>query len=371
MAEKHDNLNSEFQYLLHLLRSVLKDEQPAEKPDGLSFEKLFALAREHSVANMAFYGVERLSVKPAEPLLTQWRQLRDKAIVRDITQLSELELIGQALSEGGVRFLPLKGSVLKGCYPQTDMRTMSDIDILIDEDNAERARDIMVSLGYSCDHFGYDVHDVYLKPPVMNVEIHRELFGEEGQEFREVFGDPMSMCIPAQGAEYRFTDESFFAYILAHAAKHYNEGGTGIRSFMDLWVFLSVKGAEVDLKRVYAMLEPSGLAGLAEDFVKLSQIWFGGAEGSEKYDKMTAYILSGGTYGNIQNSVGNKVREKGRAHYLMRLVFPTFEHMKQHYPVLKKTPVLLPLCWLARLVTKPFINRTQNMAKVKALMKKE
>lgn len=365
------NYKTEFEYLLHLLKSVLENTQPQEKPETLSFEKLFNLAREHSVANMAFYAVERLSVQPAEPLMSEWRELRDKAIVKDITQLSDLELIGEAMSAGGVRFLPLKGSVLKNLYPQSDMRTMSDIDMLIDEENAEKAREIMLSLGYTCEHFGYDVHDVYFKKPVMNVEIHRALFGEEGQEFREIFKDPMSMCKPTDGAEYHFTDESFLAYILAHAAKHYNEGGTGIRSFMDIWVYLNAKGGAVDSERVFAMLEPSGFSGSARDFVRLSEIWFGSAESSEKYDKMTAYILSCGTYGTIQNSVENKVRAKGKVNYLFRLVFPTFEHMKQHYPILKKTPLLLPFCWLKRLVTKPFINHKQNAAKVRALMKRK
>lgn len=363
------NNKTEFEYLLHLLKSVLENTQPQEKPEELSFERLFALSREHSVANMAFYAVEKLEAMPPEPLLSDWQQLRDKAIVKDINQLSELELISEAMSAAGVRFLPLKGSVLKSLYPQSDMRTMSDIDMLIDEENAEKAREIMLSLGYSCEHFGYDVHDIYYKKPVMNVEIHRALFGEEGQEFREIFKDPMSMCEPTDSAEYRFTDESCFAYILAHAAKHYNEGGTGIRSFMDIRVYLNAKGAELDLERIFTMLEPSGFSGLARDFVRLSEIWFGGAESSEKNDKMTAYILSCGTYGTIQNSVENKVRANGKLHYLFRLVFPTFEHMKQHYPVLKKAPVLLPVCWLIRLVTKPFINRRQNAAKVKALMK--
>ena len=364
------DFKNEFEYLLHLLRSVLAEAQPQEKPEALSFDKLFALAREHSVANMAFYAVEKLSVQPAEPLLSEWRQLRDKAIVKDITQLTELELIGEAMSAGGVRFLPLKGSVLKGYYPQSDMRTMSDIDMLIDEENAEKVKEIMLSLGYSCEHFGYDVHDIYFKKPVMNVEIHRALFGEEGQEFREIFKDPMSMCEPTDSAEHHFTDESFFAYIIAHAAKHYNEGGTGIRSFMDIWVYLNAKGADIDLERVCTMLESSGYSGLARDFVQLSRIWFGGGESSEKYDKMTSYILSCGTYGTIQNSVENKVRANGKLHYMFRLIFPTFEHMKQHYPVLKKAPVLLPFCWLQRLVTKPFINRKQNMAKLNTLMKK-
>ena len=56
--------------------------------------------------------------------------------------------------------------------------------------------------------------------------------------------------------------------------------------------------------------------------------------------------------------------------YFMRLIFPTFTHMKEHYPVLNRAPVLLPACWFARLVTKPFVNRRSNMEKLRVLMKK-
>lgn len=352
-------------YLMALLRSVLDNGKPPELPEGISFEEVFRVAKAHSVANTAFYAVERLEKKPSGPLLSEWEQLRDMAVVKDVNQLTELELISAALSEKNIRHIPLKGSVLKELYPQTDMRTMADIDMLINEENAAAARDIMRGLGYTCEHFGYDIHDIYYKRPIMNVEIHRELFGEEGKQFGGIFAAPFSLCEPSGDMQRSFTDEYFLAYVIAHAIKHYEEGGTGIRSFMDIAVCLGAK--PVDTDRVCEILEPSGCADTARDFIRLSRIWFEGAEGGGKYDEMAEYVLSGGTYGTIRNSVGNKVREGGRAKYLFRLVFPTFRHMKQHYPILKKAPVLLPLCWLARLLTKPFINRRQNAAKLRAL----
>lgn len=365
------NYKNEFDYLIHLLKCVLTDEKPDEKPDSISFKRLFKLARDHSVANMAFYAVEQLSVQPEEPLLSEWSQLRDKDIVKDITQLSELEMIGTAFAEAGVRFLPLKGCILKNYYPQSDMRTMSDIDILIDEENAAKVRDVLSELGYSCEEFGIDVHDVYFKPPVMNVEVHRQFFGTHGQEFIGVFDDAFAMCSPPEGSRYSFTDECFFAYILSHTAKHYNDGGTGIRSIMDIWVYMKAKGASLNAEKACSMLDGSGLGELVRDFIKLSQIWFDGAEGTEKYQKMTGYILSSGTYGTIENSVENRVQNGGKLHYLFRAMFPDFFYMKQTYPVLQKAPVLLPFCWLARLITKPLANRKETAEKLRVLMKRK
>ena len=73
---------------------------------------------------------------------------------------------------------------------------------------------------------------------------------------------------------------------------------------------------------------------------------------------------------DLTQQAENKMERSGRKAYVFRLIFPTFEHMKRQYPVLKKAPVLLPFCWLLRLVTKPFINRKANAQKLKMLIRK-
>lgn len=361
--------NAEFTYLLSLLRGLLRQEPAQELPEGCSFPGVLRLAELHSVAGMAYYAVEGLKVQPQGECAVEWRQIRDKALVKDLTQEMELEIIGGALSDAGIRYLPLKGSVIKLLYPQRDMRTMSDIDMLIDEENAARCRDILKGLGYTCEHFGYDIHDVYYKPPVMNVEIHRALFGEEGQEFQQVFNDAWRLCENDGRFRYKFSDDAFFAYVLAHAIKHLEEGGTGIRTVMDLWVCLN-SDMNIDRERALELLEPSGKREQAALLVELSEVWFGEGRHSEATRKLEEYILGSGTYGTVENFAVNGIERSGRVGYALRLIFPTFTHMKQHYPVLKKAPVLLPGCWLVRLVTKPFMNRRQNAEKLRMIMKK-
>lgn len=354
-------------YLISLLRSLLENTQTPPLPENCSLGELMELAERHSIAGMAYYALEKLPLTDLE-IDVKWRQIRDKALVKDLTQLMDLEVIGRSFSEAGIRFLPLKGSIIKGLYPQSDMRSMSDIDILIDPENAEKAREIMTELGYSCEHFGYDIHDIYHKSPVMNVEIHRALFGEDGREFQEVFSDPWSSCT-SNGMKFSFTPDAFFAYVLAHAVKHLEEGGTGIRSIMDLWVCLH-SDMGIELKRALAILEPSGKRDTARLMVELSDVWFGGVPHSEATMNLERYILGSGTYGTVENAAANHIAHAGKLGYLARLIFPTFERMKEHYPVLRKAPILLPGCWLVRLFTKPFINHRQNKEKLRTLMRK-
>ncbi len=355
-----------YAYLIRLLGSLLCGAEPPRPPEGCSASELMHLAQRHSVAGMAYYAAEKLPI--SEPVASPWRQIRDKALVKDITQQMELESLCAALSGAGIRFLPLKGCVIKGLYPQSDMRTMSDIDILIDERNTAAARGVMEGLGYSCEHFGYDIHDIYYKPPVMNVEIHRSLFGEDGREFGAVFSDPWSMCTH-DGMHYSFRPDEFFAYILAHAVKHLEEGGTGIRTIMDLWVCLH-SDMKISAERSFELLEPSGRADIARTMADLAEVWFGEKAHSGETLRLEKYIFGSGTYGTVENSALNRIERSGKMGYFMRLIFPTFTHMKEHYPVLNRAPVLLPACWFARLVTKPFVNRRSNMEKLRVLMKK-
>ncbi len=68
-------------------------------------------------------------------------------------------------------------------------------------------------------------------------------------------------------------------------------------------------------------------------------------------------MLSSGTYGTVYNSVKNEIKKNGRIKGFWLNVFPPLERMKFTFPFLKKMPVFLPFCWVARwfiaIVTKP------------------
>lgn len=357
--------SGEYEYLFHLLSCVMTDAQPDEKPEALSFQKIFDIAAEHSVANTAFYAIEKLSAKPDEELMKKWSEARDKALMKDVIQSAEYQSICAAFSQRNIRFIPLKGVILKKLYPQSDMRLMSDIDMLIDQSSAKSAYETMLSLGYANKSRHVGIHDVYLKKPVMNVEIHRELFGITGNEFNAIFKDPWKLCSQHDGCLYKFDPNYFCVHMLAHCAKHYKAGGTGIRSFLDIWLFMHKCGGELDMALIDSLLGSVGIKELCHDFIYLSEIWFGGAECSEKYEEMTRFILSSGTYGNFENRVEIQLKDKSKAKYVISQIFPPLAHMRSGYPILRKAPVLLPFCWIYRLIVRPFTSRKKISANLK------
>lgn len=362
-----NNKPNEAAYLLSLLRAALSGEAPEEKPEGVEFEQVFRLAEFHDVANTAFYAVERLKNPPDEALMKRWGEVRDRAIVKDLIQQEEFAAICAEFESAGIRHVPLKGLLLKQDYPQSDFRLMTDLDILIDEGERKNAEKIMLSLGYRREESD-NAEDTYYKDPVMNVELHYSLMLRGfSEDYQRLFDAPWEYCLESEKLQKRFREDYFFAYVLAHAMKHYENSGTGIRSFMDFYIY-EQKHSEAAAAAAELFQEPR-IKKLAEDCIKLSKLWFSGAEDDGSLAEMERFVLTSGTYGSFANGTEYRIKNSGKAAYLRYLLFPPLEMMKNYYPVLRKTPVLLPFCWIARICTRPFRYRKENLEKLKTLLK--
>lgn len=360
-------------YVIHLVKCALKNEQPKEKPENLSWGKIFSLANKHMIANMIWYSVNKLIVKPDSELWKKWTELKNKAIVKDITQKNEYKKIFETFDKEQIRCMPVKGIFLKKMYPKSDFRTMSDIDILIDTENADKAGNVMLALGYACESKEKSHHDVYFKAPVMNIEIHRQLFSDiSANHFCQYYKDVFIKAEKMEGFElaYKMTDEEFYIYTLAHFYKHYSNGGNGIRSVMDVYVMNNSIYEKLDKKSLNCKLKKLQLLDFRNEMTDLSEMWFGNGKETPELKKISEYIIGSGTYGTIFNSVNNQIKKKGRAGYFIYCAFPPLYLMKNNYPILKKVPFLLPILWIWRLISSLVTKRNIVMFKLKAIFQR-
>ena len=84
--------------------------------------------------------------------------------------------------------------------------------------------------------------------------------------------------------------------------------------------------------------------------------------------------MDSGTYGTVTHGVENAVQKDGRLKYFFGRIFLPYRAMCGLYPVLKKIPVLLPFCWVARwikaIVRKPKLIATQTKTAFRTKKKK-
>lgn len=345
------------EYLIELLKCAVTGSEISEPDESIDFEKIYEIAGRHNVQMTAYYGIKKLkSSLPAE-IGAKWENMHLHGISRSIRQLAELKKICDVFAKEKIVHMPLKGSLIKHMYPSPDMRNMADMDILIKPEDADRVYDIMMEMGYTCEMKGKFHHDVYMKEPIYNIEIHVSLFDSYDGVMDDYYKDILDRTSTGQNEYERvLSHEDFYVYNIAHFAKHFHEGGSGIRSVMDIYI-MNKAMQDMDMDYVYAQLEKLGLSEFYKKVTTLEKFWFEDGEFSQKIGETADYILSSGTYGTVYNSVKNQIKRNGHFKGFMLNAFLPYNKMIISFPFLKKAPVLLPFCWVARwfiaLVTKP------------------
>ncbi len=254
----------------------------------------------------------------------------------------ELKSICEALEEKKIPHMPLKGSVIRAFYPQPWMRTSCDIDIYVQESELDAAaKAIVEKLGYRND--GKGSHDMQMfAPNGVHLELHYDLIEDSRYpKLKKVLSGIWENAVPAResGYTYKMTDEDFYFYHIAHAAKHFRNGGCGIRPFIDLWYL--EKSLPYDREKAEKSLQECGLLKFTQTARKLVGVWLGMEEHDELSKEMAAFVLSGGVYGVLENRVAVQTT-KGRFAYFLYRVFPPYRELKNQYLILRKYPILYP-----------------------------
>ena len=231
-------------YLVHLIKCSIKKTKPNPIPQGIELDGLIALAERHNVANIIYLALRDLGIENKR--LSNACLL---AIFSDAKQQYYLDEIKQSFEKNKIRFLCMKGIVLKGLYPTTDMRTATDMDIYIDDENSEKAQELMTEIGFKTERFNHELQDdAYTADDIVHVELHRKLISKKCR-WDEKCQEIVKRITPkSEGAyEYVMTNEDFYLHMIGHMAKHMKYTGFGIRMVVDVWLYLEKFKSEMDL----------------------------------------------------------------------------------------------------------------------------
>ena len=309
----------------------------------MDLKTLYAAADHHLLTAAVAFALESAGVYDAA-----FTQAKAKAIRKVALMDAEMAGIFVKMDEAGIWHMPLKGTVMKDYYPRFGMREMADHDILFDASRAEDVKAIMAERDYDIKHYGTGNHDCYCKEPVCYFEMHRALFDTgHDQPFQDYYRD-IENRLAGEGYEKRFTPEDFYIYMLAHEHKHYFAGGTGLRSVLDTYVYLS--RVSLDMDYVEAETRKLGICDFEKENRSLAMHLFGGGELTAAEREMLEYILSSGTYGTAAHSLENKMKKKGwgKLRYVLdRFFVPVsrknrdYEAFAGKYPFFYKHKILL------------------------------
>lgn len=335
----------------------------------IDLDHLYEAAKKHMLASMVGQILQKARIS-SQPFKNAVSIAQRKAVIFN----NDLSNIISELEASGIWYMPLKGSVLQAFYPSFAMREMCDIDVLFDASRGEDVKTIMKRLGFQVMSFGSNNDDDYLKPPVSNCEMHRSLFGNKhDKKLYKYYKDVKKRLIKDEDNNYgyHFSPEDFYIFMIAHEYKHYNNGGTGLRSLLDTYIYL--KNHELDTAYVTVELKKLGILEYEQKNRSLATKLFSGETLTEEEQLMLDYIIFSGTFGTLEHQIDNT---GGKIKYFFRRVYgpigkddPWREDFMKRYETFFKYPILLPFLPFYRLFRAIRINPKRLKAEAIALIK--
>lgn len=319
--------------------------------ENIDYERLYKFSKAHSVVNIVCYALVKLNKLPQEYEAPFQRELKIGR-AREATQEIETQELVQELEQRGIKYMLLKGSVMKHLYPLPDLRSMCDIDIQYDTAHKDELDGFMLERGYEVAEVSgtNGVNIAYMRKPFMNIEFHGVLMDTDIPLYNSYFGNNFERTVPVQGCEVKYSDEDFFVFMAAHLAKHYFLGGSGVRSLLDIWLYLRKK-PQLDKEYIFEELKKIKLDEFMNIMFGITDALFNSAVPTPQQESVIEYIFSSGTYGTVKNLAAENVKETSKFSYALKRFFPDRKFMSINYPIVKKCVLLLPLMWLVRLLT--------------------
>ena len=228
--------------LMNLIKcSIHKENIDVQQYCALSQEEkeqLFQLCSKHSISVIVGDVLGKSKMIEKTPDVKKLINESFMSVYRYEQSQTEIKKITHVLTELKIPYILLKGPRVRKYYPEPWLRTSCDIDILIHEEDLDLAiNGLMEKYSYKKQERNY--HDVPLvSPNNILLELHfniKENMDNLDKVLIKVwdYSSPMNKdnCL-----EYEQSNEFFLFHLLAHTAYHFQHGGCGIRSILDLYL---------------------------------------------------------------------------------------------------------------------------------------
>lgn len=333
------------------------------------FEKLYELAEHHDLSHIV--GNALLKSDSLSHDTDLYKKLQKKIMLAHyrFEKLNyDFQQITKLLEKEKIKFIPLKGAVIRKLYPEPWLRTSCDVDILIEKHNLKKVTELLLNAGLKKGK--ESPHDItFWTQSGSNIEIHHSLIEDEKvNNIDFILNQVWERTTPHKDSSYWYdmSDEMFYFYHIAHMAKHLLFGGCGIKSFIDLWLLDNIE--EVDLTKRNELLKQGNLLKFVQTAQILSNFWLQNAEMDSTVKQLEEYVLSGGVYGTDKNRIIiQQQKHGGRIKYIISKIFLPYEQLKFQYPILNKYRWLTPIVEIVRWLGLIFGGKAkQNMKELKS-----
>ncbi|MBQ0083190.1 MAG: nucleotidyltransferase family protein [Clostridiales bacterium] len=328
------------------------DKEQINNITANKLQKAYDIASAHYLSQLFLSALKCNGLTQVNPDIT--RKAKKAVYFASITsslQQEELEKVSKIFETNKIAFIPLKGSVIRKYYPEPWMRVSCDVDILVKPSDFEKAYTLLINeLQYTSSPL--KSHDISLHSKnSIHIELHYDLIEQDRRiGSSAILRNIWDYAHPKnEGSfEHALTDEVFYFYHIAHMEKHFEEGGCGIRSFLDLYVLN--KSLLINREKLELMFKTNGMLKFANVSNQIVESWFEDSESNlpTEMRDVADFVVDGMVFGTIKTNTAMASAMSGKSKNILNLFFLPYNQMVAYYPILKKAKWLLPFCWMYR-----------------------
>lgn len=352
-------MNYNDRYIMELAKTSIFNIKPKNPEGDIDWKYIFDKSCEQNVTGLLFCAVSKINREylPSADLMQKWNDIMLGTIGVTNNRYNEFLRMYRIVISKGIKFVGLKGCILRNIYPVPELRTMGDFDIITSKDTLSELEEIFKQNDY-------DVKKEAFGIVCKNDRGYWEIFTTVEKEFRtkyEKLDDIFINNIVSEKGLYFPEYTYFLSHLIIHTGKHYIREGAGIRNLCDIALFINRYKNNIDFDVVKKICIEQNYGNMYEYIINTVKKWFDvdieGINIEEKNcDRFVEYMLLNGVFGKHNNTVVSQVakHEDDSIGGLRKILFPTVKMLDYRYKYLKKAPILLPVAWIHRVFSALF-----------------
>lgn len=375
-------MNSTEQILVYLLSAAIRGEKVQEdKIQNINWEAILEQAKEQNIYSIIYPIIKDLDThhRPENNIIDQWKKQTILTGINQQRNINQMGLVLASFNKENIPVIGLKGLILREFYPQKELRTMSDVDLLIQEKNLDKSRKVLLSMGYSEDEKDLK-HIVFSNKDHLPIELHWALIDSGHFKHAEYLEDDIwknTNKINIYGATVLTPSiENQILHLCLHMVTHFVYSGFGLRQLCDLVLFVESEINRIDWNRFYNKVKRCKIEKFTFAIFEICRRFFDMDVPNILYDKnlkdnkyvdmIEESIISKGAFEGVfgkesfesfspelllyceSNESSKKNFEKIRN--FLRFLFPSLPKMIERYEYVDRYNILLPIAWTHRII---------------------
>ncbi|MCH5202040.1 MAG: nucleotidyltransferase family protein [Oscillospiraceae bacterium] len=248
-------MNYTQKYFLNLIKCFYLNKECTPPEDELDMRELYNLAEMHGVQGIIFSKIKDFSSLTNSEYYHRLRMDFFSLTMGSVIIEENLKILTNLLNDNGCKHILFKGSVVKNFYPSKELRTMGDIDILVDVKNYEKIHNLLLKNNFEYDEQtsekltqAYDYNNTHF-------EVHTSLANKNSYihsgDFLSFFSDAFDHAVNIENLTYSLEPAYHLAFLLYHLERHFERNGFGIRMLLDFPFFYDKNQVDIGLLKKY------------------------------------------------------------------------------------------------------------------------